>query len=110
MEIGIFEVNMVNDDVMTASYYSLEKFFLYLPCWYKLNKDEWVVSGKFSSFYKGFCKDDSLIKDKPAIIRNKPSHYNNVVLIGFDPAFRIYNASSFRLLFNTMIYFDSLTY
>jgi hypothetical protein len=110
MENGIFEVNMVNDDVMTASYNSSEKFFLYLPCWYKLNKNEWIVSANFSSFYKGFCKDDSLIRNKPAIVRNKPSHYNNIVLIGFDPAFRLYNASSFRLLYNTMIYFDSLDY
>jgi hypothetical protein len=110
MENGVFNVNLIENDILTASYEKIEKFFLYLPCWLKVKSDDWIISARFSSFYKGFCKDDSFIRDQPAIIRNKPNNTTNIVLIGFDPAFRLYSSSSFRLLYNAMTYFDSLSY
>ncbi len=110
MENGVFNVNLIENDIMTASYERTEKIFVYLPCWLKVKSDDWIISARYSNFFKGFCKDDSFIRDQPAIIRNKPSNTSNIVLIGFDPAFRLYSSYSFRLLYNAMTYFDSLSY
>ena len=110
MNNGVFQLKLEQGDVLSSSYEEKENFFSYLPVWYQVNSDDWIISGKYLSFYKGFCNDKDLIKDKPAIIRNNPRVNLNVVLIGFDPAFRLYNSSSFRLLYNSMIYFDSLSY